>query len=498
MKRYAMAGLLGIGLLSCLLQPTSRPLRAQLLNLRKTYSLAAIRAQDNLKNQFTPGYKARVQWGGEGGLNWSQGEIFKTQTATNLAVNGVGCFGLTQEISNKNIAYTRDGRFAFQQGVLQTTDGWNVLGMPLDTLGNICGEQGPIRLSCDPQTCLYEGRYTGFRFDETGKLFGESSMTDPVTGQQATTMTPLYQVLLFGFPNPAGLADQPGPNHNLWSATEASGLPYCGVPGQGALGALCPGSLELSNVDFMQEGKTLQWVVRHCQALAQDNPTSPIQQELLGKLRSHARLRQAAVDNLSHSLTPGYRCWDLLGYLETGRLELRTGQARMLETKNPTDLALDGPAYFLLSSGEITRNGRLLWSEKGLAVGDSQSLLMGFAGEKLEPVRIPAQAANWEVSARGEVRWTELDGKTTTGYRLALVRPTGSLSRSGENLRARFSHETSGTYVAQGYLEPANEDHLEEEISGGALLELAGLPPFYPHDLRQKDAGQSPMPKFAF
>ena len=130
-------------------------------------------------------------------------------------------------------------------------------------------------------------------------------------------------------------------------------------------------------------------------------------------------------------------------------------------------------------------------------MGDGHSLLMGYAGDKLQPVRLPAQAANLEISARGEVRWTELDGQVKTGFRLALARPTGPLRRSGQNLRADSTCDSNGTWVAQGYLEPPNCDHLEEQIVGGALLELAGLPAFYPHDLRQKDAGQSTLSKFA-
>jgi flagellar basal body rod protein FlgG len=500
MKRYAIAGLLGIGLLSYLLQPTPRPLRGQLLDIRDTYSLAATKAQLNMKNQFTPGYKSRVQWGEGSDLNWSQGEIFKTRTDTNLAINGAGCFGLEGE---GKIAYTRDGRFTFQEGILKNADGWSLLGMPLDTMGNICGESAPLRLDLDPNTKLYGGRFTGFHFDETGKLYGESTQVDPVTGQQCTTQTPLFQVLLYQFPNPAGLADHPGPSHTIWTATPRSGAPVSGVPGQGALGAICPSSLELANVDFMQEGMTLQWVTSHSRAFAGPLEPSPVQQEMRAQFQRNPQFRQAALDNLSHTLTPGWRSWDLLGYLQTGRLELRHGQASLLETKNPTDLALDGPGYFLLSSGEITRNGRLLWTEKGLAVGDPDHLMIGYVGERLEPVRIPQQAANWEITSLGEVRWTELsgNGQTVTGYRLALAQSDGPVQRSGSHLRAKIrcckAGPGSGTYLAQGYLEPANGDKYEEEIAAAALLELAGLPPFYTN-LGQPDAGKGPLPKLTF
>lgn len=503
-SRYLLAGLLGLGLLTSLFQTTPRPLRQQLLDIRETYSRSGKRAQLNFKNQFTPGYKSRSQWGGENDLVWTQGEIFKTQTLTNLAINGVGCFGLQSE---GVIAYTRDGRFTFQDGLLRNNDGWSLLGMPVDTMGNIIGEAGPIRLDTDPNTRLYGGRYTGFHFDEVGKLYGESTLTDPVTGQQITTHTPLYQVVLYQFPNPAGLQDQNGPSHNIWTASPRSGQPVSGVPGQGALGAICPRSLELANVNFLQEGTTLQWVCSHWKAFGARGTVSAFQRELMGQLKSNSQLRQAALDNLTHQLTPGYRTWDVLGYLDSGKLNYRQGYGTLMETANPTDLALDGPAYFVLSSGEYTRNGRLIWTEKGLASGEPEGgLLMGYAGDRLEPVKVPAQAANLEFTAQGEVRWTDLsgDGSPQTHYRLALAKLSGPPIRSGLHLRSSGAVTRGkpgpafGTHVCQGYLETPNGDKLEESLEAGALLELAGLPPFHTEELRQPDAGQRPLSKLAF
>ncbi|MBX3171013.1 MAG: hypothetical protein KF760_26635 [Candidatus Eremiobacteraeota bacterium] len=486
-SRYLLAGLLGLGLLSSLFQPATPPLRQQLLEIRETYSRSGTRAQLNFKNQFTPGFKSRSQWGGPNDLVWTQGEIFKTQTPTNLAVNGVGCFGLHSE---GKIAYTRDGRFSFQEGILRNNDGWSLLGMPVDTKGNIIGEAGSIRLDLDPNTNLYGGRYTGFHFDELGKLYGEATLVDPVTGQQVTASTPLFQVVLFQFPNFAGLQDQNGPTHNIWLASAQSGRAVSGLPGQGALGAICPGSLELSNVDFMQEGSTLQWVASHWKAFSSRGPASPVQQELLNALKGDSRLRQAALDNLTHALTPGYRSWDVLGYLHSGRLQRRTGPGTLMETHNPTDLALDGPACFVLSNGEWTRNGRLSWTEKGLT--SQGGLIMGYAGDQLEPVKIPAEASNLEITARGEVRWTDLggDGQSQTHYRLALADPqSGAHGKPGPAF---------GTHVCQGYLETPNGDKYEESLEAGALLELAGLPPFYTEELRQPETGQRPLPKLAF
>lgn len=220
---------------------------------------------ENLKNQFTPGYKAEtVQFsdimnntmsGGaqsrQGGIVFSQGQIFKTQTPTNLAMNGQGFFMVSDGVKNH---YTRDGRFTWQNGQLTMGDGKRVQGFKLDGQGNISGDLGNIDLSLDPQTKLYGGKYSGFHFDETGKLYGESTLTDPVTNQTITSSTPLYQVGVASFANPSSLKKT---GTTTFAESEHSGGAVVGVAGQGALGSVAPGSLELANVDFAQQAAAI-------------------------------------------------------------------------------------------------------------------------------------------------------------------------------------------------------------------------------------------------
>jgi flagellar hook protein FlgE len=216
---------------------------------------------ENMRNQFTPGYKCEsVQFSdvmnstmrGAKKKNtqilFTQGEIFKTQTPTNLAINGQGFFVINDGFKDN---YTRDGRFSFQDGQLKSFDGKNVVGYPLDSQGNIAGDQGPINLSLDPNTNLYGGKYTSYSFDETGKLYGESTQTDPVTGQTSTSKTPIAQVAMASFANPSSLKRT---STTAFGESENSGKAVMGVAGQGALGGVAPGSLELSNVDFAQQG----------------------------------------------------------------------------------------------------------------------------------------------------------------------------------------------------------------------------------------------------
>jgi len=216
---------------------------------------------ENMRNQFTPGYKCEsVQFNDvmNSTLNgakkkatnilFTQGEIFKTQTPTNLAINGQGFFMLNDGFKDH---YTRDGRFTFQDGQLKSSDGKVVQGFPVDSQGNISGEAGPINLSLDPNTNLYGGKYTNYSFDETGKLYGESTQVDPVTGQSSNSKTPIAQVAMASFANASSLKRT---GTTSFEGSENSGKAVVGVAGQGALGGVCPGSLELSNVDFAQQG----------------------------------------------------------------------------------------------------------------------------------------------------------------------------------------------------------------------------------------------------
>lgn len=249
---------------------------------------------DNMKNQFTPGYKAEVvefneimsstTGGGakerKASISFDQGKIFKTQTASNLAINGRGFF-VVSDGTQKH--YTRDGRFTFQDGQLKDSFGKTVVGFPLDSQGNISGGETPMALAMDPQSKLYGGKYTGFHFDETGKVYGEAMLTDPTTGQQIKTTTPLFQVAVASFANASGLERS---GTTSFAESEDSGKAVMGVAGQGALGSIAPGSLELSNVDFMQEGAAIGMTKQNFEAnMAAFKAMDKLTQSALGLVR---------------------------------------------------------------------------------------------------------------------------------------------------------------------------------------------------------------------
>jgi flagellar hook protein FlgE len=222
---------------------------------------------NNLQNQFTPGFKAESVnfndlMGATGGgraktkqssIIFSQGAISQTNRAFDLAINGSGFFTLTDGV---NTHYTRDGRFvpSGDGKLVHEATGMKVKAFKLDASGNISGGLTDIDVGIDPATGKYMGQYDSFSFDNTGKLFGEKNITDPVTGQQMKETVPLYQMSLSSFANPSGLQRS---GTTTFAETETSGKAVMGVSGQGALGQVIPQSVELANVDYAQQAAAI-------------------------------------------------------------------------------------------------------------------------------------------------------------------------------------------------------------------------------------------------
>lgn len=192
---------------------------------------------DDMRHQFTPGYRSSMplaRFDGEGDvLRMSQGEIFRTQCPTNLAIDGEGFFVLG---SPDRPVFTRDGRFLWREGRLVDTGDRPVLGYPVDQPGR--SRLGPIRVS------LHE--WSQVRFDSAGTVWGESVKRDAVTGQTTTTSTVLRRIALAWFENPTRLVRQ---GDTGFVPSLHSGPPNYGNAETGRLGVICPSSLELSNVD---------------------------------------------------------------------------------------------------------------------------------------------------------------------------------------------------------------------------------------------------------
>ena len=234
------------------------PVRQELLREMRANQQFLDECMANMVNQFTPGYRSCAIFSrledGRSRLNCSQGEVFKTGCPTEMALNGQGFFVLEKA---GETFYTRDGRFSFREGKLSSLSGCVLKGYAVRTTGErVNQELQTITLGMDPMTKLYGGRYTGFHLDDAGMLYGEATMTDPVTGQQTTTNTPLFQVAVATFVRPENL--KRGLEPTLFTATRESGQPQWSWAGQPGSGMLCPGSLELSNVDFIEQAHVIQ------------------------------------------------------------------------------------------------------------------------------------------------------------------------------------------------------------------------------------------------
>lgn len=75
---------------------------------------------------------------------FNQGAISRTETVTDLAINGVGFFAIEAPFGR---GYTRDGSFQFdKEGNLTTGDGYKILGFQSDEKGKITNKIGAIKL----------------------------------------------------------------------------------------------------------------------------------------------------------------------------------------------------------------------------------------------------------------------------------------------------------------------------------------------------------------
>lgn len=180
----------------------------------------------NIANLQTPGFKKSTIHLGDvatGGTrvigssrNSASGPLILTSAPLDLAINGNGFFQVTQP--NGGIGFTRAGSLRIDSA-----------GRLADTNNN------PLF----PEITV-PGNHQGLTISATGQV---SAL---VNGQTIT----LGQIQLAGFKNPSGLTSLGG---NLFAASSQSGPALVGVPGAGGLGILVPGSVELSNVDIVEE-----------------------------------------------------------------------------------------------------------------------------------------------------------------------------------------------------------------------------------------------------
>jgi flagellar basal-body rod protein FlgG len=147
---------------------------------------------------------------------FTNGDLTHTGQSLDVAIQGEGFFQV--QLPDGSLAYTRDGAFKTDsQGRVVTSDGYPVQGgfQPVPT--------GTTNITISASGA---GTYT--------------------TANGATN----FQIQVARFTNAGGL-DAIG--HNLFKESNASGTAELGNPGQNGFGELEQGSLELSNVQVVEE-----------------------------------------------------------------------------------------------------------------------------------------------------------------------------------------------------------------------------------------------------
>jgi flagellar basal-body rod protein FlgG len=149
---------------------------------------------------------------------FGQGALQATNNELDVAIEGAGFFRI--QMADGSAAYTRNGAFTRDnEGRMVTVE-----GQALDP---------PIILPPDTQSILIEN-------DGTVKSLQIGSVEPVEVGRVGMTL----------FINPAGLVSR---GHNLYSASEGSGEPIDGFPGEDGFGGLGQGMLEGSNVEVVEE-----------------------------------------------------------------------------------------------------------------------------------------------------------------------------------------------------------------------------------------------------
>src|ERR1051326_5378841 len=147
---------------------------------------------------------------------FTTGDLTHTGQSLDVAIQGEGFFQV--QLPDGTLAYTRDGAFKTDsQGRVVTSDGYPVQG--------------------------------GFQPVPSGTTNITISASGAGTYNTATGATN-FQIQVARFNNAGGLE---AIGHNLYKETNASGTAELGNPGQNGFGELEQGSLELSNVQVVEE-----------------------------------------------------------------------------------------------------------------------------------------------------------------------------------------------------------------------------------------------------
>jgi flagellar hook protein FlgE len=150
----------------------------------------------------------------------------------------------------------------------QTLD-WDLFDSLGSTNGDITGYASPSAMTFQTQDGYPAGNLRGISIDNDGTISASYS-----NGR----LVPVYMIALADFPSYEGLNKLGG---NLYDESLESGQPLPGLPGNGRLGNISPGTIEMSNVDLAKEFVDMITVQRAFQANSRVITTSD---EILSEL----------------------------------------------------------------------------------------------------------------------------------------------------------------------------------------------------------------------
>jgi flagellar hook protein FlgE len=193
--------------------------------------------------------------------NFNQGSNQTTGRPTDLMINGDGMFIVKR---GNEETYTRAGAFSWDKnGTLVSPGGGRVQGYATNPDGTLPAAPAltdivlPQNDGGTPPSDL-----ASYEIGKDGKL--------TCTFENGTKKV-VSQVVLADFNNPMGLAKV---GETSFTTTANSGAAEYGVSGQGSLGSLSPGSVEMSNVDLAAEFTNLILAQRGFQASSRVITTS--------------------------------------------------------------------------------------------------------------------------------------------------------------------------------------------------------------------------------
>ena len=236
------------------LRPHGRPrpqdVRTEMLQLMGQNAEFYRACMDNLKNEYTPGYRANEVFtylnsprGPRPRVRFSQGQLRETRSPYDVAIDGNGFFLLS------NGTLTRDGNWIYGDGKL-----WVGKDRDLFVLGS---DRQALDIPKDGTNL----EITGDGQVKITRLNGDGK--PEVVGQLGLTQVP----------NPDFL-ERDGNNFKVNS--RSGPVEWVETPGKNGMGVVTQGYLELSNVNALEQMKTAQ-ALRNYAGLLGAPPDDPFQ-----------------------------------------------------------------------------------------------------------------------------------------------------------------------------------------------------------------------------